>query len=852
MSRPSRTLLRLLGVSLLAAGGLGAATVDANTDSRCLISFESARFDSCSLTSDTIDPALDGLTDPQRFRDSHVRVVKFGGPVGSDQRHALEGNGARILGYAPYHAYVVESPPRHDARLLGIPDVVWVGPFLPAWKVDPNLARDLGGSRLIERAGIQRIEVSLHARRHSAPVVATLARVSGLALVSTSQVRAQHRLTLAFDPASLRSAVEMLAAHEDVAAISLQWPQQPLNSQGGWLHQSGTPGLRPLFERGLYGCGETIGVADTGVHVPHCSFTDPDHPNPAVAVCVDGDACPAQPGDPDHRKIAAYYKWSGAPGSGAEDSHGHGTHVTGSALGSNIANPADCTALTTPGNLADVDGMAPGARLVAQELGSGLQYLNEHGGTLYHAASIAYGNGARIHNNSWGSGCRSSGVCIPGCLVGYRTTSHDADAVVWDFPELALFAAAGNSGSGCGPGADVTSPGNAKNAFSIGANLRGSQGENMWNGSPLASSRGPTADRRSKPDLVAQGSVIQSSRYNTACGTLGYQGTSMASPTAAGMAALVREYLRRGFHPSGTENATDSVAQPSAALIKAVMINGAHEIGGSGSGGPAPNTSQGWGQVRLEQALYFAGDTRRLWLADMHDGLQTGHRHVHLLEVAAGEPLAVTLVWHDYPALVGAHPHIVNRLRLEIATPGGALWTQKLSASGELADPNPFQDSSDVDYDDRNTVHRLRFDAPQSGTYTLTVRGIEVAMGDTQRYALAASGANLSGLTLPEPAPVLTAIDPPQVVAETGSFTLTASGSGFSPNASVRLDGAVLVTAWIDAETLQAEIDGDLIEWPGQIEIDVFTPAPGGGTSGVLELQILPNPDRVFRNGFET
>src|SRR5690606_10335266 len=102
-----------------------------------------------------------------------------------------------------------------------------------------------------------------------------------------------------------------------------------------------------------------------------------------------------------------------------------------------------------------------------------------------------------------------------------------------------------------------------------------------------------------------------------------------------------------------------------------------------------------------------------------------------------------TLVWHDYPALVNANPHWVNQLRLEVVAPNGDVWTQELPAGGGLGNPNPYQDISTANYDDVNNVHRIFFNTPTPGTYQVRVRGIQVAQGGSQPYALAAVG-NLS------------------------------------------------------------------------------------------------------------
>jgi hypothetical protein len=51
----------------------------------------------------------------------------------------------------------------------------------------------------------------------------------------------------------------------------------------------------------------------------------------------------------------------------------------------------------------------------------------------------------------------------------------------------------------------------------------------------------------------------------------------MAAPACAASAALVRQYFEEGFHVTGRQNLEASL-NPSAALVKAVMINGARPV----------------------------------------------------------------------------------------------------------------------------------------------------------------------------------------------------------------------------------------------------------------------------------
>jgi hypothetical protein len=454
----------------------------------------------------------------------------------------------------------------------------------------------------------------------------------------------------------------------------------------------------------------------------------------------------------------------------------------GSIAGNNPADAVDCTTFSSPGGTTDLDGTAPGAKLISQEMGASLQYLNSLGGNPYHAGSIAYAGGARIHSNSWGSSCRNAlGSCIANCQVEYRSTSRDADLVVWENPDLAVLFAAGNSGggsgtsagsAGCGPGADTGAAGNAKNVFSIGSNNRGASGNAM----STFSSRGPTQDRRTKPDMTAQGgSIISASR--SACGTTSMSGTSMATPTAAGLTALVREYLNRGFYPTGMANAGHAMPTPSSALLKAILVTGAATITGSGTGVTAPSTAQGWGRINLDNVLYFDGDSRNLWLHDSTAGLKTGGLHTHNLTVTGTAPLTVTLTWHDFPALVNANPAWVNQLRLEVVAPNGDVWTQKLPAGGGLTSPNPFQDTTTSNYDDINNVHRIVLPTPVAGAYQVRVRGIQVAQGGAQPYALAATG-NLNVSVEADYMLTATPASAAICAGETASYSIGALGLG--------------------------------------------------------------------------
>jgi WD40-like Beta Propeller Repeat len=81
------------------------------------------------------------------------------------------------------------------------------------------------------------------------------------------------------------------------------------------------------------------------------------------------------------------------------------------------------------------------------------------------------------------------------------------------------------------------------------------------------------------------------------------------------------------------------------------------------------------------------------------------------------------------------------------------------------------------------------------------------------------------------PAPSATGISPTQMSAGQPAFTLTVTGSNFTPSTAVLWNGSPRATFFTSTSVLTAEIGAGDIQNPGKAFITVFTPQPGGGTS---------------------
>ncbi|MGE0882993.1 MAG: pre-peptidase C-terminal domain-containing protein [Blastocatellales bacterium] len=98
-------------------------------------------------------------------------------------------------------------------------------------------------------------------------------------------------------------------------------------------------------------------------------------------------------------------------------------------------------------------------------------------------------------------------------------------------------------------------------------------------------------------------------------------------------------------------------------------------------------------------------------------------------------------------------------------------------------------------------------------------------------------------LNITNPSPRITSINPDSVAAGSSSFTMIVNGVNFVTTSVVRLDGQNVPTTFVTGSQLTAQVPASAVASGGLVQVTVFNPAPGGGTSNALNLSTTnPTP----------
>ncbi|QCR24405.1 S8 family serine peptidase [Pontibacter sp. SGAir0037] len=291
--------------------------------------------------------------------------------------------------------------------------------------------------------------------------------------------------------------------------------------------------------------------------------------------------------------------------------------------------------------------------------------------------------GVSVQNHSYGVGPENY----------YGLESYEYDRQVRRFPTLLHIFSSGNSGNltpETGPYAGIPAMANltgqfklSKNTLSVGAlDADGKVG--------TLSSRGPAYDGRIKPELVAHGAG----------------GTSEASAVVSGIALLVQQAYKE----------VHNGLLPSAALVKAILINSADD-----RGAPEADFESGFGNADAIGAVQAV-------LAQRHFSGEatTGSSQIFRIQVPEGtQQLKVTLVWHEPEAEPDAPAALVNDLDLVLRHPTtGTEWLPWVLNA--YPHPDSLRLPAKRGIDRTNNVEQITLLTPAAGVYEIQVEGHQV------------------------------------------------------------------------------------------------------------------------------
>ena len=607
-----------------------------------------------------------------------TRIVQFHGQLTAADMDRLQAEyGLALTAHVPNFAYVERVDAPTRQRLARDPLVRAVAPYLPEYKLDPMLTAAIDA----RAEGAE----PLMAKAWLFDGGSTDIVVGALYAAGATEIDVQDDRPLG-GLATVRFAVDDADVVERATTIDdVRWIEpQPSISVDDVKHsaviQSGDESNATVWAKGIHGEQQVIGMIDDGVpDSTHCFFDD---------------VAPNTPG-PTHRKLLEVR-------AGAVQRHA--TFVAGCAVGDQRGNSG-----AHPNR-----GSAWAAKLVA---GS---YTVVCGGSILAELNEARLSGAFIHTNSWHDDCHGPGNPAP-----YIGIAVDTDTFCYQNEDQLVLGSSGNTTEEQG------APGTAKNALCISAGT--TDGQQVGDGNP-----GPTTDGRMKPDLVAAGCDITSATNGTACGTHSRPcRTSYATPHAAGAAALARQYFTEGWHITGSKDTARSHI-PTAALLRAVLVNSAVNMPGVAS---YPNMTEGWGIIRLDRCLSFAGSgtNRNLVIRDIRNanGLRQGETATQNYTVSGDlvNQLRVVLAYTEPPGTIGSPNPANTHLRLRVTDPNGVVYVgNDFDPTVGLSRPNSTSNG-----DPLNNIEVVLVNAPPHGAWRIEVTAVAVQAATRQGFAVAAT-----------------------------------------------------------------------------------------------------------------
>eukprot|EP01080_Neovahlkampfia_damariscottae_P011694 gene11694-4928_t len=280
--------------------------------------------------------------------------------------------------------------------------------------------------------------------------------------------------TLTYGAENAHKVSNFLAKKGLVHWVEIKPPTKTHNKYASMVVQSfDKPESKPMWNRGINGAGQIVGIGDTGLDTYHCFFYDDKNDVPYQRLKDDQSVVSK------HRKINAFWNYMDK----TDSLNGHGTHVCGIISGEphSKLSPAPVKEYASLGHASKLNFMDCGCDTDAGctcpadtqcecNIKEGLK-CDKKFGVVYLPLDLNdgyfewfYRKGAKIVSSSWGTGYYKD------FNYGYSTSSQEIDEAAYAHKDLLPLFAAGNSGGVYGY-ASLTSESEAKNALVVGASM---------------------------------------------------------------------------------------------------------------------------------------------------------------------------------------------------------------------------------------------------------------------------------------------------------------------------------------------------------------------------------------------
>ncbi len=316
-------------------------------------------------------------------------------------------------------------------------------------------------------------------------------------------------------------------------------------------------------------------------------------------------------------------------------------------------------------------GVAPGVRLTSSDFDN----------LLPDNTAELLGLGVSLQNHSYGVGAENY----------YGLESAGYDQQVYENPTLLHVFSSGNSGDQeLSEGYYAGLPGfaNLTGQFKVSKNTISVGSSDRFGNVVMLSSRGPAHDGRVKPEVIAYGDA----------------GSSEAAAVVSGISTLLQARYRQTYGQL-----------PDAALVKALLINGADD-----TGTPQVDFATGFGGVNALTSLRTL-DAARFFSGVVNDNAQMTF---NITVPSAMHKLKITLVWTDPPAEPLSEQALVNDLDLEVSSASAEVYLPWILNSDNSS--SALQAPAVRGTDHLNNVEQVTVDLPEPGSYDITVRGTSV------------------------------------------------------------------------------------------------------------------------------